>query len=149
MYPAIAFGENDNSFLVAYQYTEDGGAIDIYGNLYKGSPPIPSGVDSHERGGAPGDFFLGLNYPNPFNPETRIHYLLPEQGRVQLKVFDLLGREVATLVDDNRAAGSHTAAWNGRHSDGTQASSGVYMYRLRWSKDGQIIVKNGKMVLIR
>jgi hypothetical protein len=148
-YPAIAFGEADNAFLVAYQYTEDGSQIDIYGNLYKGTPLNPTGVDSRERKGTPADFALGQNYPNPFNPDTRIHYALPEGGRVQLKVFDLLGREVATLVDGNRPAGNHMAVWNGGLSDGTQASSGVYVYRLHWSKDGKSVVKNGKMALIR
>ena len=147
-YPAVAFGGKDNSFLVAYQYTEGGENIDIYANIYKGTTLVPSGIDSRERGPV-ADFGLGLNYPNPFNPETTIQYSLAAEGRVQLKVFDLLGREVATLVDERRSAGGHTAMWNGRHSDGTQAASGVYLYRLHWSKEGRSFQQNGKMVLIR
>jgi hypothetical protein len=82
-----------------------------------------SGV-SHE-GDLPGTFALLQNYPNPFNPETRIDFTLAERGHTTLTVFDLLGREVAVLVDEVMGAGSHQARWNAG-----QAASGVYLYRL-------------------
>jgi hypothetical protein len=65
------------------------------------------------------------NYPNPFNPSTVIQFTLPDAGHVSLKVFDLLGREVATLLDEHRTAGTHQV-----HFDARALPSGLYFYRL-------------------
>lgn len=73
----------------------------------------------------PDSFSLEQNYPNPFNPTTKIQYNLPQQAHVSLKVFDITGREVVTLVDNNMSAGSHTIEW-----DASNLSSGVYLYRI-------------------
>ncbi|MBK6765423.1 MAG: T9SS type A sorting domain-containing protein [bacterium] len=70
-------------------------------------------------------FELGQNYPNPFNPTTQIPFELKEGGDVTIKVFDLTGREVATLVNGYQAAGSHTVAF-----DGSGLGSGTYLYKL-------------------
>jgi len=75
-------------------------------------------------------FSLAQNYPNPFNPSTSIQYVVPRTGSVKLVVFDISGRQVATLVEGTKAAGMYTAEWNGRSKDGIQAASGVYFYRL-------------------
>jgi hypothetical protein len=83
----------------------------------------PSGADDPAEG--PAVFALHQNYPNPFNPVTHIRYELPERGRVSLRVYDLLGREVAVLVDGEAEAGRHIAAF-----DGGGRASGVYFYRL-------------------
>jgi beta-glucosidase len=69
---------------------------------------------------------LGQNYPNPFNPTTVIHYQLVTHGHVTLKVYDVLGREVATLVDEETSAGVHTVSW-----DASRLSSGVFICRLK------------------
>jgi hypothetical protein len=66
------------------------------------------------------------NYPNPFNPTTEIRYRMSEFGFVSLKVYDVLGREVATLVDEEKPAGSYTVRFNA-----TGLASGVYYCRLR------------------
>jgi hypothetical protein len=73
----------------------------------------------------PEDFNVLQNYPNPFNPSTTIRYTLPAHGHATLNVLDLLGRKVATLVDDTKAPGTYTAQFNANH-----LSSGVYFYRL-------------------
>ncbi len=74
----------------------------------------------------PKEFALGQNYPNPFNPTTTISYELPQAGFVTLKVSDMLGREVATLVQDKKSAGTHKVAF-----DASSLASGVYLYRLQ------------------
>ena len=73
----------------------------------------------------PTDYGLEQNYPNPFNPETTIRYNLPENSHVMLKVFDMTGREVATLVDSEQGVGSHSVQWNAYN-----IPSGVYFYQL-------------------
>ncbi len=74
---------------------------------------------------APETFELFQNYPNPFNPATTIGYQLPAHGRVSLKVFNLLGQEVATLVDGEQLPGYHQHHWNA-----SGVASGLYVYRL-------------------
>jgi minor extracellular serine protease Vpr len=78
----------------------------------------------------PLEFALHQNYPNPFNPSTVIGYTTPKNGLVTLKIFDVLGREVCTLVHGVEPGGRHTAVWNGKTSRGILASAGVYFYRL-------------------
>ena len=74
----------------------------------------------------PTHFSLNQNYPNPFNPSTTISFSLPSQSFVSLKVFDALGREVATLVSEEMSAGSYSRQWNA-----ATMSSGIYFYRLQ------------------
>jgi thermitase len=73
----------------------------------------------------PSQFLLQQNFPNPFNPSTVIRYQIPEFSHVSLKVFDILGREVATLVNEQKSPGAYTVQWNG-----SGVVSGVYLYRL-------------------
>jgi hypothetical protein len=86
------------------------------------------------------DFRLDQNYPNPFNPSTTIRFSLPEAARVSLKIFTLLGEEVATLVSGDLQAGQHSARW-----DAAEIPSGVYFYRLQ---AGQF-TETKKLVLLR
>ncbi len=92
-------------------------------------PPVLTGT-GEQNPEIPGAFSLSPNYPNPFNPSTRMHYTLPEESSVRLVVFDLLGREVTTLVGEILPAGSYHATWNGTNSAGQQVSAGMYLYRL-------------------
>jgi hypothetical protein len=68
-------------------------------------------------------------YPNPFNPSTTFRYQLVEDAHVSLTVYDIMGREIATLVQAQQSAGYHSAQWDGKDSDGKQLSSGIYLYR--------------------
>jgi len=82
------------------------------------------------NGFVPDDYALSQNYPNPFNPSTEISFYLPNSGKVTLTVFNLLGRNIVTLVDRELQSGSHTVVWDGREGDGSAASSGMYFYRI-------------------
>jgi hypothetical protein len=100
---------------------------------------------------APQTFALFQNYPNPFNPRTSIQYSVISTQHVRLKIYDLLGREVATLVDEVMQPGTYTVQWDARlrHSDsGGQVqglASGVYFYRLKAGN----FVETKKLVLVR
>jgi hypothetical protein len=98
-------------------------------------------IDSEENL-IPGNFKLYQNYPNPFNPETVISYQLPALSYVQLKIYDLLGREVATLVNEEQAAGTHNSTFYTLRSTLT---SGVYIYSLKANG----LIQSKKMVLIK
>lgn len=90
-------------------------------------------------------FTLEGNYPNPFNPSTVIRYSLPEAAVISLRVFDILGREVAVLADGMEPAGEHETIWNGLDNGGASVPSGVYYCRL--SSRGS--TQTTKMVLLR
>lgn len=98
------------------------------------------------------NFFLYQNYPNPFNPSTVISYQLPAAGDVNLKVYDVLGRYVATLVDEYKEAGSYEVEFNPESSI-QQPASGVYFYQLKVGcpqiSSGQGMIQTKKMILLR
>lgn len=73
---------------------------------------------------------LESNYPNPFNPSTTIRFGLNQDNYVSLKIYNALGQEVATLVNEFRNAGYHDVVWNGTDNSGNQVTSGIYFYRL-------------------
>ncbi len=73
---------------------------------------------------------LMQNSPNPFNPSTAIKFFIPDNSDVTIKIYDMLGREVTTLINQQSTAGYHIVYWNGRDSYGRDAASGVYLYRL-------------------
>ena len=95
---------------------------------------------SPERTGIIISYELKQNFPNPFNPITTIDYALPSRSEVSLIIFDLRGREVVRLVDEEKQAGLHSARW-----DASNVSSGIYFYRLTAGD----FVQTRKMVLLK
>ena len=103
--------------------------------------PITVSVGEDRRaGGIPEEYALRQNYPNPFNPSTTISFNLPKTGFISLKVFDLLGREVATLMDGYRKPGMYQEQFDASHLAG-----GVYVVRLK----NEVISKSIKLLLIK
>lgn len=89
------------------------------------------GVDDDKD--VPTSYALSQNYPNPFNPTTTIEVDLPQQSRVSLKVYNVIGQEVGILLSDVYPAGYHRVRWDARNASGAQLASGVYFYRLEAS----------------
>lgn len=93
----------------------------------------------------PTEYSLSQNQPNPFNPSTDISFSLPKTGQVKLVVYNILGAEVATLVDEVRSAGTHRVTWDGTDKSGNPVASGVYLYRLTTGD----FAETKKMVLMK
>ena len=87
-------------------------------------------VSAINGSGLPTEFALSQNYPNPFNPTTTINFDLPTKTDVQIKVFNVLGQVVNTLVDESLEAGSYKVDWDGTNQAGAHAASGVYFYKI-------------------
>jgi len=108
------------------------------------------GIDDNNPLSAPVQFQLYNNYPNPFNPSTMIRYEIPGQARndnmlVVLKVYDVLGNEIATLVNEEKPAGSYEVEFNSRGLIHQTLPSGIYFYQL---KAGSFI-ETKKMILLK
>ena len=102
-------------------------------------------VDAQGRPTIPTEYFLAQNYPNPFNSMTRIQFGLPKATHVKIKIYDIMGREVITLVDTDMKAGYYTNVWKGRNKDNVPISSGMYFYQI---KAGNYL-KTKKMILVK
>jgi len=93
----------------------------------------------------PDRYSLNQNYPNPFNPSTEVSFALKADGNVKLMVFNVLGQQVRTLVDEYMPAGNHTVTWDGHAEDGSTAASGIYFYRIQAND----FVDTKKMTLLK
>jgi hypothetical protein len=107
--------------------------------------PATDVVELDKGGMLPTDFALDQNYPNPFNPTTVIEFDVPVRSHVTLTVYNMLGQEVVTLVDQDRDAGFHQVDWDGRSSSGSSVSSGIYFYKL----EADSFVQTKKMMLLK
>jgi hypothetical protein len=131
------FNRNGGKDFIISKYRNDSlGQGFYYADYYR----APSLVSAKETSFPLVQVALHQNYPNPFNPSTTIRYAVIRGGYVILKVYDLVGREVATLVDQPKTPGEHTVNWDASH-----LTSGVYFYRLE--SDGTVLTK--KLLLIR
>ncbi|HWP83393.1 MAG TPA: S8 family serine peptidase [Bacteroidota bacterium] len=107
--------------------------------------PVAAALDLAKTAELPKEFSLDQNYPNPFNPETRITFGLPSDGFVMLKVFDMLGRELAVLARGQRTAGYHSVRF-----DGKSFPTGVYLYRIDFTDmSGNTKTESQRMVLLK
>ncbi|RMF54335.1 MAG: T9SS C-terminal target domain-containing protein [Calditrichaeota bacterium] len=141
-----------DSQTVAFGIVMGDGLADLQANadtmeaVYNG---VLVGIEQEKIQTLPKQFSLRQNYPNPFNPVTNVEFGLPHGEWVTLKVYDLLGREVKTLVNRRLSAGYHTVQWDGTNDAGQPVASGVYLYRLTVGQASLSNVQTRKMVLLR
>ena len=133
----------------------------VYNNGYEIQPfdtlnivhtPGTAGVDQTDVAVLPKIYELYNNYPNPFNPSTTIMYGLPQQSRVSVKIYSVLGQEVRTLVDKTQGAAYYHVTWDGKSNSGLQVSSGVYFFRIiaqPIAGSGQPFTQVRKMLLMK
>ncbi len=117
---------------IVWNYSPGGEIVRVlrYGYDYPGLSQLV-GTGGNNTNSIPEEFDLLQNYPNPFNPSTTISYILPKSSNVTLKVYDILGNEVRSLVNnENKTAGSYNSFWDGKNDQGLEVSSGVYFYKL-------------------
>lgn len=105
---------------------------------------VSTDISNHDKTTVPNYFELFQNCPNPFNSSTMIEYYLPQKSNVELKIFNLIGQEVITLVNEEQAAGNHSILWHGYDNLYSKVSTGVYIYQFKVGKT----VFNKKMIVL-
>jgi len=149
---------NENNTICADDILIEQGAsftAEFYGDVYEGdcsTTLVPTGsgtitlpVETFENESLPTKFTLEPAYPNPFNPSTIIQYGIPDMRNVLIEIYDLRGRKIVALLNNQQEPGWYEITWNGLLSDGNIAPSGIYLYKIRASNE----VKIGKFSLIR
>ncbi|MEC9274658.1 MAG: T9SS type A sorting domain-containing protein, partial [Candidatus Neomarinimicrobiota bacterium] len=90
-------------------------------------------------------FFVYQNYPNPFNPITTLRYDLPENGLVNITIYDMLGRKIRTLINEQQDPGYKSLIWNATNDYGKPVSAGIYLYQIQAGE----YISTKKMVLLK
>ena len=109
------------------------------------STDVPVNIETNEINIITDQFTLEQNYPNPFNPETIIEYQLPKASKVKLRIFNILGQKVKTLIDEEKHSGYHSVKWDGTNNYGQKVASGIYLYRLQTESFTEV----KKMILLK
>jgi len=146
----LHFGLGAASIIDSIKVEWINGATNVYTNV-----PVNQNATIIENGAllsvnnynseAPTNFSLRQNFPNPFNPSTKIRFEIPKQSQVKLSVFDITGRLIETLMDEPLGTGNYELQWNGQ-----RFSSGVYFYRLIVSSnEGKTFTETKKMLMIK
>ena len=131
-------GEEIEVTVSKYRLNENVEGVNVVGVFTKSAMGIQSDL-------IPGQYSLHQNYPNPFNPVTTLRYDLPEQANVNITIYDILGREVKTLINQTQDAGFKSVIWDPTNDYGKPVSAGVYLYKIRAGK----FVQTRKMVLLK
>jgi len=130
----LAAGEGADLGIILFdRLSPDGGVVRITGAVQTQgrAESLVKTSQSMRFAALPADFHLYPAYPNPFNPTANLRFFLPQSGRVSLRVFDLTGRVVRTLVEESATRGFRTVVWNGRDQNGLPVASGLYLVELR------------------
>lgn len=122
---------NNESYMVVSTGSQDGEINPNFTDASYFSRLASGTVDvDGDQNLVPAEYILSQNYPNPFNPTTEINFSIPEDSNVNLKIFDITGKEVRALLDQNFNAGTYSATWDGKNNRGEVLPSGVYFYRI-------------------
>ena len=124
----MVFASNLEGHLTVLQFTETNTSVDM---------------DEHML--IPNQIILHQNYPNPFNPVTTLRYELPENGMVNITIYDMLGRQVKTLVNQAQDAGYRSVVWDATNDYGKPVSAGIYLYQIQAGE----YMQTRKMVLLK
>jgi len=149
----VEFGLGDAAIIDSLIFEWPSGLVDFYVNVdvgyfYEavegiGLNPILSAIPASTS--IPAKFELHQNYPNPFNPSTTIKYSLATGSNVEIKIYNLLGRHIRTLVSEFQTTGTRTVVWDGRDHLQQVVSSGIYLYRIRAGN----LIETRKMAFVR
>ncbi|MFQ5603567.1 MAG: carboxypeptidase regulatory-like domain-containing protein [bacterium] len=132
----------DNAAAVSVGNGQDASGV----NMSLATDNVTSVEDGQSLSTAPDNFDLFQNYPNPFNPETQIKYQLSELSNVTLKIFNVLGQEIITLVDKEQPAGIYSIKWDGKDQFGRQVASGIYIFQMKASDK---FIMSKRMLLLK
>lgn len=129
----ILFAQSDSIFI------ESGGVIvkqylvsEIDGFSFdRRQNPLVTAINDEQSNNLPKEFFLSQNFPNPFNPSTRLKCYIPSTGEVQVKIFDINGRLVKEIFSGEKDQGEHIFSWDG--TSATQVASGVYLFTVQFN----------------
>jgi hypothetical protein len=156
-----AFNLQQNWFDNSYLAIDEGPIIamienyrtQLLWNNFMANPEIKSMVDSvfvpdtvssvNDKFNTPESFYLYGNYPNPFNPSTTISFFIPGNANVEINIFNMLGEKVKLLLNNKLNYGKHNISWNGKNDNGSELTSGIYLYRIIYMDKMQ----TGKLVL--
>ena len=100
---------------------------------------------ANEDGSSTINYSIHQNYPNPFNPITKLHYSIPEKSLVSIAIYDILGNQVKTLVNQNQDVGSRSVIWDATNDYGKPVSAGIYLYQIQAGE----YMQTKKMVLLK
>lgn len=137
----VTYGD---SMSIAYTYDNNSNILTI-----EVESPVTS-VAEGESELLPKVFALEQNYPNPFNPSTTIKYQLPAASEVKITIYNLLGRPVRILIDEEKPAGFYSINWDGLNDRGVKVASGIYLYQIKAkSTVGETFLRTKKLALIK
>ena len=134
----ITIPQNYNLKSIFFVDQQNGWTVGIHGYIFRTTNGGVSFIKDETE--LPNEFILHQNYPNPFNPTTTINYQIPQTEFVILKVYDILGREVAILVNEEKPAGSYEVQF-----EGSGLTSGIYFYQLKAGEYSE----TKKMILLK
>ncbi len=150
----VIFGEKDSVDMRTYYDTDSGIVVVDYADalvhvyLDTSRTEFPTGIYDKDMPLVADRFYLGHNYPNPFNPTTTIPFVIPDYARgqkVTLNVYNILGQKVATVFEGVAHVGLNTVKWDGKNASGKPVGSGIYIYQLK----GKNIQLQRRMLLIK
>ncbi|MCB2201034.1 T9SS type A sorting domain-containing protein [bacterium] len=139
----FAVPDGEGGFLATWSDNRSAIAEDVY--AMRVNDYLVADLPEDRSNVQPDQFVLEPAYPNPFNPSTTVRFTIPEAGMVRLSVYDILGRQVATLLDRRMESGSHALSWNGRDFTGQPVASGTYILAL----DNQGMSRARRIVLLK